>query len=277
MVETNSRTVVVDGIRTHFLEAGEGEPVILIHGGEFGASAEITWEFNIEALATRHRVIAPDLLGYGRTEKLFSFENFWQKRVDHLAALFRHLGIDAAHFVGNSMGGTMVLAEAAKAVPAWPIATVVSVCGGSPVNESARKVLHTYDLSLEGARAITELLVQEPSLRKDPAYIQRRHEMSLMPGAWEATAAPRFSAPKRTSKSPRPEFRPEAIKAPTLVVGGAADPVNDAAFAPELATSIAGGELLMIEDAGHCPQIDQSGLFNSKVLDFLRRNPITRR
>ncbi|VCU72053.1 2-hydroxy-6-oxo-6-(2'-aminophenyl)hexa-2, 4-dienoic acid hydrolase [Pigmentiphaga humi] len=277
MAGAQSRTVVVDGVRTHYIEAGEGEPLVLIHGGEFGACAEISWEFNIGPLAEHYRVIAPDMLGYGRTEKIFSFENFWQKRVDHIAALLRLLGIEAAHFCGNSMGGTMILAEAANAGQSWPVGSVVSVCGGSPVNEAARQVLHTYDLTLEGMRAITGLLVQAPQLRGDEDYIRRRHELSLLPGAWEATAAPRFSAPNRPARLPRPALRPEAIGVPTLVIGGASDPVNDPAFAPTLAESIPGGELLMIDGAGHCPQIDQPGVFNAQVIEFLRRNPLARR
>ena len=46
-----SRFATIDGKRTHYLEAGEGDPLILLHSGEFGACAEFTWEFNIDALA----------------------------------------------------------------------------------------------------------------------------------------------------------------------------------------------------------------------------------
>ncbi|MDT5137153.1 MAG: hypothetical protein QOD58_1415, partial [Mycobacterium sp.] len=53
------RTIEVDGLVTSYLEAGDGDPVVLLHGGEFGASAELGWERNIEALAARHRVLAP--------------------------------------------------------------------------------------------------------------------------------------------------------------------------------------------------------------------------
>jgi pimeloyl-ACP methyl ester carboxylesterase len=271
-----SKTAHIDGIRTHYLEAGSGEPVVLIHGGEFGGCAEIAWEFTIAPLAEHYRVVAPDILGYGRSEKLFSFENFWEKRVVHIGALLRYLGIEAAHFIGNSMGGTMILGEAARRDSTWPIASIVSVCGGSPVNESARKVLHAYDLSLEGARAITELLVQNKELRSDPAYIRRRHEISLIPGAWEATAAARFQAPNRKSGSARPALRPEAIDVPVLIVGGSDDPVNDLAFAPTLAAAIPDAELCMIEGAGHCPQIDRPDLFNAKTVEFLKSHPLDR-
>ena len=47
----------MDGLVTAYLEAGQGDPVVLLHGGEFGVSAEIAWENNIAALATNHRVL----------------------------------------------------------------------------------------------------------------------------------------------------------------------------------------------------------------------------
>jgi len=170
----------------------------------------------------------------------------------------------------------MILGEAAREGSTWPIASIVSVCGGSPVNESARKILHTYDLSAEGARAITELLVQNEALRSDPAYIKRRHDISLIPGAWEATAAPRFQAPNRQGGSPRPALWPEAINVPVLVIGGKDDPVNDQAFAPNLAASLPDAELCMIDGAGHCPQIDRPDLFNAKAIQFLQDHPLSR-
>jgi len=67
--DVRSRFVVVDGIRTHYLEAGDGFPVALLHSGEYGASAELSWEHNIGALAGHFRVVAPDWLGFGQAER----------------------------------------------------------------------------------------------------------------------------------------------------------------------------------------------------------------
>ncbi len=61
-MEIHRKTMSVDGLVTSYLEAGEGDPVVLLHGGEFGASAELGWERNIAALAARYRVLAPDQL-----------------------------------------------------------------------------------------------------------------------------------------------------------------------------------------------------------------------
>ncbi len=74
-MEIHSRATVIDGLATHYLEAGHGDPVILLHGGEFGVSAEIGWEATIPALAERYRVLAPDMLGFGRSAKVIDFND----------------------------------------------------------------------------------------------------------------------------------------------------------------------------------------------------------
>jgi pimeloyl-ACP methyl ester carboxylesterase len=82
------RTIVAGDIRTHFLEAGSGPDLVLLHGGEYGASAEITWRANIEALAKRFHVIAPDILGWGQTDKVYSFSDPAGMRIKHLQRFF---------------------------------------------------------------------------------------------------------------------------------------------------------------------------------------------
>src|SRR5690606_30152672 len=79
-----SRYIVVDDIRTHYLEAGEGPPVVLLHSGEFGGAAELSWEFTIPALAAHYRVIAPDWLGFGRTDKVHDFTQGQARRLRHM-------------------------------------------------------------------------------------------------------------------------------------------------------------------------------------------------
>ena len=64
MTAYHHRTVFVGDIKTHFLEAGQGPELVLLHGGEYGASAEITWKHNIAPLAERFHVVAPDMLGW---------------------------------------------------------------------------------------------------------------------------------------------------------------------------------------------------------------------
>ena len=130
MTDFQRKTTVIDGLVTSYLEAGEGDPVVLLHGGEFGASAEIGWERNIAALAARHRVLAPDMLGYGQSAKVIDFVDGRGMRIRHVARFCEMLGVRSAHFVGNSMGAINLLNDAASDAPVLPVRSLVIVCGG---------------------------------------------------------------------------------------------------------------------------------------------------
>src|ERR1700756_1922289 len=144
MAEFDSRHILVDGMRTHYLQAGRGFPVVLLHSGEFGGGAELSWEFTIPALSRHFRVIAPDWLGFGESAKIFSFDDMRELRARHIASLLKMLCIERAHFIGNSMGGGMLAAVAALDQPIWPIEKMIlaSAGGFTPVND-ARKVLNS--------------------------------------------------------------------------------------------------------------------------------------
>ncbi|WP_419538713.1 alpha/beta fold hydrolase, partial [Mycobacterium colombiense] len=79
------KSLSVDGLATSYLEAGDGDPVVLLHGGEFGAGAELGWEHNIATLAGRYRVLAPDQLGFGESAKVIDFVDGRGMRIRHVA------------------------------------------------------------------------------------------------------------------------------------------------------------------------------------------------
>src|SRR6201996_4907528 len=110
-MEIHRRTKLVDGLVTSYLEAGEGDPVVLLHGGEFGASAELGWERTIDALAASHRVLAPDMLGDGESGKVLDFVDGRGMRIRHVARFCEAMGVGIAHFVGNSMGAINLLTD----------------------------------------------------------------------------------------------------------------------------------------------------------------------
>lgn len=263
------RFVDVDGLRTHYLEAGAGTPVVLLHSGEFGACAEMSWEFTIGPLSERFRVIAPDWLGFGHSAKLFSFENMRQVRIQHIARFLEVIGVPRAHFVGNSMGGGQLARAAASQPASLPVdRMVLAGAGGAAPDNDARAILNSYDGSLEHMRRIVQILVRNPAIRDDPGYIERRHELSLVPGAWEATAAARLGMPGRTRG--RPADTPyERIGNPTLIIAGAHDPLRNPGFGEDLQARIPGSTLMTFADSGHCPQIDQPDDFNHAVAEFL--------
>ena len=129
-MSASNRFIEVNGIRTHYLEAGDGHPLILLHSGEFGASAELSWEFNIGPLSKHFRVIAPDWLGFGQSAKIFSFDGMATFRIQTISAVLRAIGIEIAHFVGNSMGGGQLARAAVMETCPFPIARMVLAGAG---------------------------------------------------------------------------------------------------------------------------------------------------
>jgi pimeloyl-ACP methyl ester carboxylesterase len=265
--------VDVDGIRTHYLEAGEGPNVVLLHSGEFGGAAEISWEHALEPLARRFHVVAPDWLGFGRTDKVHDFVDGRVRMVRHMQRFLEVMGIATADFIGNSMSGGIIARAAIASPPQFPFRRIVLASGGgfSPDNEYRRALLD-YDCTLEGMRRIVGAMFFDPKWPADDAYVQRRHEMSLLPGAWECTAAPRLrrpTEPARTQFGQPDTLAYEKIPFPTLVIAGANDKLRLPGYAAELGERIPDARLLVFERCGHCPNIERADLFNQVVLDFL--------
>ena len=100
------RLVDVDGIPTRVLEAGQGEPLVLVHGGDFGSAYSLeSWEPVVPLLAERFRVIAFDKLGQGHTSPPLRDEDYSvEGLLAHARGVLRELGLGPAHLVGHSMG-----------------------------------------------------------------------------------------------------------------------------------------------------------------------------
>jgi len=258
-------------MRTHYLEGGTGAHVVLLHSGEFGACAELSWEFNLAALAEHFHVIAPDWLGFGETAKIFSFDDMVALRIRHIGAFLKTLGIARAHFIGNSMGGGVIARVAAMDEPCWPIDRIVLASSGgfAPVNES-RQLLNAYDGTREHMKRVLQALILVSPVRDDEAYLDKRHRLSLIPGSWECTAAARFRRPGVKARE-REETDYRKIKRPTLIVAGAKDPLREPGYAKLLQKDIKGSELIIFDEAAHFPHIDFPERFNAAVIQFLSR------
>lgn len=273
-VEFERRTVVVDGLVTGYLDAGRGDPVVLLHGGEFGASADLGWERTIGALGELYRVLAPDMLGYGHSAKVVDFVDGRGMRIRHIARFCDIVGIESAAFVGNSMGAINLLTDLTSESPALPVNRLALVCGGGRIqrNEHA-DALYDYDGSLEGMRRIVTALFHDPAYPSDDDYVRRRHESSIAPGAWEAIASARFRRPGVTPPAtPSTDRAYERISVPTLVIEGGGDKLLPPGWAADIASRIAGAESAVVDNAGHCPQLEQADVVNALLLTFLEGN-----
>lgn len=270
-----SRYLDVDGIRTHYLEGGTGRTVVLLHSGEFGAAAEISWEHNLPALAERFHVVAPDWLGFGRTDKVRDFVDGRARLHGHMRRFLSLMGIDEADFIGNSMAGGMIMRAASADPPLFPVRRIVLASGGgfSPANE-ARSALHEYDCTFAGMQRVLAALFHDPKWPPDAAYVERRLTMSAMPGAWECTASARFASPIRPPRvvHGRPDtIEYEKIRFPTLVIAGANDKLRLPGYGEEIVRRLPEAQLMVFDDCGHCPNIEQAARFNEAAIAFLAR------
>src|SRR5947209_2626442 len=258
-MQIRSATAVIDGLATHYLEAGHGDPVVLLHGGEFGVSAEIAWEATISALAARYRVLAPDMLGFGQSAKVVDFNDGRGMRIRHIARFCTDLGVDSAHFIGNSMGAINLLVDATSDSPVLPMRSLVAICGGGEIQRNRHmEALYDYDATLPAMRRIVEALFHDPRYLADEDYVRRRYESSIAPGAWESLAAARFRRPGAPPPpGPSSKRAYERVAVPALIVEGACDKLLPPGWAAEIAGQIPGGRSLVVQKAGHCPQIEQ--------------------
>src|SRR6185312_10138478 len=132
-----------------------GDPVILLHSGEFGVSAEIGWEETIPALAERYRVLAPDMLGFWESAKVIDFNDGRGMRIRHIARFCDELGVGPAHFIGNSMGAINLLVDATSDSPRLRMRSLVAICGGGEIQRNQHMAaLYDYDATVPGMRRI---------------------------------------------------------------------------------------------------------------------------
>jgi pimeloyl-ACP methyl ester carboxylesterase len=268
-----SRFVEVDGMRTHYLEAGDGPPVVLLHSGEFGGCAELSWEYLIPDLSQHFRVIAPDWLGFGRTAKVHDFEGKRARMISHLVRFLQILALHDAHFIGNSMGATFLLGMAAERPCRLPIRRLVAISGGGfmPDNEHRRSLL-SYDGSSYAMVSLLKAIFEDPVWYIDEAYVERRRQLSLLPGAWESVAAARFKSPVTDARSEfgQPDQVPYAdIAVPTLLIAGAKDRLREPGYAAPITRKIADGRHVVLPESGHCPQIENPKAVFEHLMKFL--------
>lgn len=266
------KTIDVDGLTTSYLEAGMGDPVVLLHGGEFGAGAELGWERVIDTLGEHYWVLAPDMLGFGQTAKVVDFNDGRGMRIRHIARFCVELGVTQAHFVGNSMGAINLLVDATSDTPRLRMRSLTAICGGGEIQRNEHSAaLYDYDATPAGMRRIVTALFADPVYPADEAYVQRRYESSIAPGAWEALAAARFRRPGLDAPAmPSSQRAYDRITVPVMIVEGEHDKLLPSGWAGEIAGQITGARSAVIAGAGHCPQIEQPAALTAVLLEFLK-------
>jgi pimeloyl-ACP methyl ester carboxylesterase len=177
-----NRTVY--GVRTRYVRAGEGEPLVLVHGGGPGASGASGWGKTIPALCDRFAVYAVDLIGFGRTDKP-DIEYSFQTLVNHLAGFIDVLGLDGVRLVGNSQGAYVAMKYAldfpsrvarAAAISTGTLADAVGIN-----HDGKASALPRFDGTRGSLRRFLEVIVNDPSQLTDE-LIDARYEVASLPG-----------------------------------------------------------------------------------------------
>jgi len=271
MAAYQHRTLMVGDIKTHFLETGNGPDLVLLHGGEYGASAEITWRYNIEALAKQFHVIAPDILGWGQTDKLYSFSDPAGLRIKHLQHLLEILGIGNAFFVGNSAGGGVILRACVRQPAPLQIRKMVTICGNASVfKTNSQADLESYTPSLENMRKIVALLYHDKKWQSEN-NIRERYESSIIPGAWETLSAARLRSPVHQVRSTTEEFVKQLsqLTIPLLLMSCDHDPLNQRDWDVNFQKIVPGSKVYRFKHSAHEPQIEETEEFNRVLTEFL--------
>lgn len=263
-----SKYAMIGNIRTHYLEAGQGEALVLLHSGEYGSNASISWEYNIEALSKHFHVYAIDMIGYGYTDKLYSFDNAAALRIQHITEFLRTFCIEEASFAGNSLGGGMILSVAAQENPVWPIKKILTISGGGPNRPEAHDFLGKYDCTKEFMKQIVDMMfVNEPWTSDE--YVEKRFHASLIPGHWEALSAARLKSPATVEKPLKvPDY--SNVKVPVLICAGDRDPLKHPDYAEKLHASLSNSRVYTFENCGHSAQIEYAERFNQLAIDFFK-------
>jgi 2-hydroxy-6-oxo-octa-2,4-dienoate hydrolase len=187
--------VMANGITTNYLQTGEGEPVVLIHGSGPGVSAYANWRLTIPRLATRLRVLAPDLVGFGFTQRPASMDYNLKTWSDQLVGFLDALGIERASLVGNSFGGAIALQVASHHPDRVNrLALMGSVGVPFPITQGLDEVWG-YEPSVQGMRKIMDYFAFSRELITDD-LAEVRYRASIEPGFQESYAA-MFPAPRQ--------------------------------------------------------------------------------
>jgi len=229
-----SRWIKVGEINCHYLVGGEGSPLVLIHGS--GSCAEDEWKLNLEPLTQHHRIYAPDLIGFGKTDKPrldYGFQLFSSFFEEFISAL----NLKKISLLGYSLGGEIALGFTLKYPEQIEKLILVDSTG------------FTEDITLIG-KLISPFFVLKAKLRNDETSLSmaRNRKKNIV---------------SFLDKLPE-------ITTPTLIVWGRWDGYLPVKLAYKAHRLIKNSQLYIFKRCWHAPQREKPTEFNRLILNFLK-------
>ncbi len=272
MTATNpeiGQTLSVNGINTNYHDVGAGSPVLLIHGSGPGVSGWANWRLTIPALATSHRVIVPDIVGFGFTQRPADFVFGMDGWVAHLLGVLDTLGIEKADVVGNSFGGALSLAMAIRHPDRINRLILMGSAGLRFPLTAGLDAVWGYTPSVENMKKLLDIFAYDRALVTDE-LAELRYRASIRPGVQESFSA-MFPAPRQNGVDAlaSDEVAIAAITHRTLIFHGRDDRVIPLEASERLHRLIKHSQMHVFGECGHWTQIEKATAFNLLVNQFL--------
>jgi len=261
--------VDVGGSATHYHDVGEGTPVLMLHGSGPGVSAWANWQHAIPVLGEQARVIAPDIVGFGLTERPADIRYSLRTWTDHVWAFLDVLGVEQVSVIGNSLGGRIALQMAEDAQDRLDRVVLMGAPGVGMTLTDGLKALRAYEPSPEAMRdLLRNYFAVDPTLISDE-LVRIRYEASAAPGAHEAYRTMFFHPDHAGSELAITEEQVRAITRPTLLVHGREDRVVPVDVSWNMLRLLPEADLRVFARCGHWTQIERARDFNDVVSQFL--------
>jgi len=269
-MDIQSRFIDAGGVRTHYLEAGDGPPLVLVHGGGAGADSHGNWKDCFPVFARHFRVIAPDMIGFGKTDKPSPESYVYDQpgRNRHIADFLDALGLSGVAIVGNSMGGASAIGVALDR-PDLLSRIVLMGSAGLPIPERpSPELLHNlhYDFTPEGMRRVIGGLTA-PGFVPSDEMVRYRYELVDDPASRAALEA--INAETRKGTLNYDEDRLRTIEQPVLVVNGKQDGVSILPRAYRFLELLPNSWGYIVPHCGHWAMIEATEDFCGAVNRFL--------
>jgi 2-hydroxymuconate-semialdehyde hydrolase len=252
----------------HDLGRGRGAPVLFIHGSGPGVSAWANWRLVLPEVAQDRRVIAPDMAGFGFTERPAGFAYHMDAWVQQALDVLDALDLPRVNLVGNSFGGALALALACRHPLRVQRLVLMGAVGVPFTITQGLDEVWGYTPSYPNMRRIMDWFAFDRSLVTDE-LAQLRFEASVRPGFQESFAA-MFPAPRQrwVDAMCSPEAAIRSLPHETLVVHGRDDKVIPLATSLTLAGLIPKAQLHVFGQCGHWTQIEHAARFNRLIRNF---------
>ncbi|OXR41248.1 2-hydroxymuconate semialdehyde hydrolase [Nocardia cerradoensis] len=263
------RFIDVDGISTHYHDAGDGKTVLLLHGSGPGVSAWANWHHALPALARSSRVVALDLVGFGLTERPADVRYSLRTWTDHAWKFLDALAIEKISVVGNSLGGRIAMQMAEDDQSRLDRLVLMGSPGVGMTMTEGLEALRAYEPSHQAMRdLLRDYFAVDKSMITDE-LVRIRYEASAAQGAHEAYRTMFFHPDHAGSQLGITEEQVRAITVPTLLIHGREDRVVPVDVSWNMVHLLPDADLHVFSRCGHWTQIERADEFNRLVADFV--------